>query len=260
VSWANLKIRRKSPEQIEKMAASGKILADVFLKVRQMVEPGVTTGEIDRELETMIRDAGCVPSFKGYHGFPASACISTNEEVVHGIPGDRVLQEGDIVGIDIGLIHDGWHADSAETMSVGAIDAEAERLLQTTDDALWRAIDAIEAGERLSVIGTAVESLAREEGFSVVETLVGHGIGQQMHEDPQVPNYRCYSMPDPVMDEGLVIAIEPMINVGTKRVVTLADGWTVVTADRKLSAHFEHTVAVTAEGARVLTDRPRRTP
>jgi len=260
VSWANLKIRRKSAEQIEKMAASGKILADVFMEVRQLVKPGATTGEIDRQLESMIRDAGCVPSFKGYHGFPASACISTNEEVVHGIPGDRALVDGDIVGIDIGLIHDGWHADSAETMPVGTVADETQRLLTTTDECLWRAIEALAPGKRLSVVGTAVEALAREEGFSVVETLVGHGIGQQMHEDPQVPNYRCYSMPDPVLDEGLVIAIEPMINVGTKRVVTLADGWTVVTADRKLSAHFEHTVAVTADGPRVLTNRPRWTP
>ncbi len=223
-----------------------------------MVEPGITTGEMDQRLESMIRDAGCIPSFKGYHGFPASACISVNEEVVHGIPGDRVLEEGDIVGIDIGLIHDGWHADSAETLPVGEVNEEAERLLRVTDECLWRGIEAIAAGKRLSVVGTAVEALARDEGFAVVETLVGHGIGQQMHEDPQVPNYRCFSMPDPVMDEGLVIAIEPMINVGTKRVVTLADGWTVVTADRKLSAHYEHTVAVTADGPRVLTDRPRR--
>lgn len=257
MSWANLKIRRKSAEQIEKMAASGKILADVFMEVRGLVKPGVTTGAIDQHLENMIRDAGCVPSFKGYHGFPASACISVNEEVVHGIPGDRELVDGDIVGIDIGLIRDGWHADSAETMPVGEIDDDARRLLATTDDCLWRGINAIAAGERLSVVGTAIEKLAREEGYAVVETLVGHGIGQQLHEDPQVPNYRCYSMPDPVMDEGLVIAIEPMINMGTKRVVTLADGWTVVTADRKLTAHFEHTVAVTADGPRVLTNRPR---
>ncbi len=241
------------------MAASGKILASVFMEMRPMLKPGVTTGTIDAALETMIRDAGCVPSFKGYHGFPATACISVNEEVVHGIPGDRVLQEGDIVGVDIGLIKDGWHSDSAETLTVGEVSGEAERLLRVTDDALWKGIAAVAPGKRLSVVGLAVEALARDEGFSVVETLVGHGIGQQMHEDPQVPNYRCFSMPDPVMEEGLVIAIEPMINEGTKRVVTLADGWTVVTADRKLSAHYEHTVAVTANGTRVLTDRPRRT-
>jgi methionyl aminopeptidase len=257
VSWARLKIRHKTPEQIDKMADSGKILASVFLAVRELVRPGVTTGELDRAVEAMIRDAGCAPSFKGYHGFPATACTSVNEEVVHGIPGERVLVEGDVVGIDVGLIKDGWHADTAETLPVGEVDGEALRLLETTEEALWQAIAAIAPGRRLSVIGTAVESLAGAAGFAVVETLVGHGIGQTMHEDPQVPNYRCFSMPDPVMEEGLVIAIEPMINAGTKRVVTLADGWTVVTADRKLSAHFEHTVAVTAAGSRVLTDRPR---
>lgn len=259
MSWAKLKIRRKTPEQIDKMAASGKILASVFLEARELVVPGMTTGELDRALDAMIRDAGCIPSFKGYHGFPASACISVNEEVVHGIPGDRVLVAGDIVGLDIGLIKDGWHADSAETLPVGEVDGEVARLLRVTEEALWRAIAATAPGKRLSVIGTAVETLAKAEGFAVVETLVGHGIGQQMHEDPQVPNYRCFNMPDPIMDEGLVIAIEPMINAGTKRVVTLPDGWTVVTADRKLSAHFEHTVAVTSAGPRVLTDRPRWT-
>jgi methionyl aminopeptidase len=254
-----LKIRHKTPEQIDKMAASGKILAAVIMDLRERVRPGVTTGELDRWLESRIRDAGCIPSFKGYHGFPAAACISVNEEVVHGIPGERVLQDGDIVGIDLGLIKDGWHADSAETLAVGDIDAEATRLLQVTETALWEAIAAIAPGKRLSVIGATIEQLAAAAGFSVVESLVGHGIGQEMHEDPQVPNYRCFSMPDPLMEEGLVIAIEPMINAGTKRVVTLADGWTVVTADRKLSAHFEHTVAVTAAGPRVLTERPRRT-
>lgn len=258
MSWANVKIRLKTTEEIEKMAASGRILASVFMNVREMVVPGVTTGEIDARLEGLIRDAGCTPSFKGYHGFPASACISVNEEVVHGIPGDRVLRDGDQVGIDIGLIHEGWHADSAETMPVGEVDQDVRRLLEVTEEALWRGIAAIKPGKRLSAIGTAVESLAHEHDYHVVETLVGHGIGQQMHEDPQVPNYRCFSMPDPVMEEGLVVAIEPMINVGTKRVVTLPDGWTVVTADRKHSAHFEHTVAVTAEGPRVLTERPRR--
>lgn len=259
MSWAKLKIRPKTPEQIDKMAASGKILAAVFMELRGMVRPGVTTGELDRRVEEMIRDAGCVPSFKGYQGFPASACISVNEEVVHGIPGDRVLREGDIAGVDIGLIMDGWHADTAETMAVGEVGEEARRLLEVTEESLWRAIAAIGPGKRLSVIGTAIEQLAAEAGFAVVETLVGHGIGQQMHEDPQVPNYRCFTMPDPVMEPGLVIAVEPMINAGTKRVVTLADGWTVVTADRRLSAHFEHTVAVTAAGPRVLTDRPRWT-
>jgi methionyl aminopeptidase len=240
------------------MAAAGRILADLFLAIREQVAPGVTTGEIDRLVETMIRDAGCVPSFKGYKGFPAAACVSVNEEVVHGIPGSRVLLDGDIVGIDVGLIHEGWHADSAETLAIGEVSPQVSELLRVTEECLWLAIAEVKAGRRLSVIGIAVEDQAVAHGFSVVESLVGHGIGQEMHEDPQVPNYRCFTSPDPVMEVGLVLAIEPMINQGTKRVVTLADKWTVVTADRKLSAHFEHTVAVTASGAQVLTDRPRR--
>ncbi len=237
------------------MQASCEVLASVFLAIRPLVRPGVTTGELDAEIEKLIRDAGCVPSFKGYHGFPASACISVNEEVVHGIPGPRELKDGDIVGIDIGLIKDGWHADSAETIAVGTPSAEAEKLLTVTRECLELGINAIAPGRRLSVIGTAIEAHARQAGFSVVESLVGHGIGRDLHEDPQVPNFRCFTMPDPVMVEGLVIAIEPMINAGTKRVVTARDEWTVVTADRRLSAHFEHTVAVTADGPRILTRR-----
>ncbi|MFN2370080.1 MAG: type I methionyl aminopeptidase [Candidatus Krumholzibacteriia bacterium] len=256
MSFARQNIKLKSADQVDKMQASADILASVFLEVvRPLVRPGVTTGDLDAAIEARIRDAGCVPSFKGYHGFPASACISVNEEVVHGIPGQRELRDGDIVGIDIGLIKDGWHADSAETLAVGTIGAEAARLLRVTQECLERGIAAIVPGERLSAVGTAIEDHARAHGFSVVESLVGHGIGRELHEDPQVPNYRCYTMPDPVMEKGLVIAIEPMINAGTKRVVTARDEWTIVTADRALSAHFEHTVAVTADGPRVLTQR-----
>jgi methionyl aminopeptidase len=241
------------------MQASADILASVFLEVRKLVRPGVTTGELDGAIEAMIRDAGCVPSFKGYHGFPGSACISVNEEVVHGIPGDRELLTGDIVGIDIGLIKDGWHADSAETLPVGPLAEDAQRLLDVTRECLALGIAAIAPGKRISAIGTAVEDHAKAAGFSVVESLVGHGIGRDLHEDPQVPNFRCFTMPDPVMEEGLVIAIEPMINRGTKRVVTARDEWTILTADRELSAHFEHTVAVTADGSRVLTARGSET-
>ncbi|RKZ20008.1 type I methionyl aminopeptidase [bacterium] len=237
------------------MQDSADILASVFLAVRKLVGPGVTTGELDQAVESMIREAGCIPSFKGYHGFPGSACISVNEEVVHGIPGDRELVAGDIVGIDIGLIKDGWHADSAETVPVGELGEDAERLLLVTRECLARGIAAVAPGERISAIGTAVETHAKAAGFSVVESLVGHGIGRDLHEDPQVPNFRCFTMPDPVMEEGLVIAIEPMINRGTKRVVTARDDWTIRTADKELSAHFEHTVAVTADGPRVLTGR-----
>ena len=255
VSWSKGQIKLKSVADIDKMRASAEILASVFLELRGLVEPGVTTRALDEAIEAMIRKAGCVPSFKGYHGFPAAACISVNEQVVHGIPAERELVPGDIVGIDIGLIRDGWHADSAETLPVGEIAAPAAELLRVTEECLERAIAAIATGKRLSVIGTAVEEHARAHGFSVVESLVGHGIGRDLHEDPQVPNFRCFTMPDPVLEEGMVLAIEPMINEGTKRVVTARDEWTIVTADRRLSAHFEHTVAVTAQGPLVLTAR-----
>ena len=237
------------------MRVSAEVLASVFLEVRKLVVPGVTTKALDDAIEAMIRDADCVPSFKGYHGFPAAACISVNEEVVHGIPSDRQLVQGDIVGIDVGLVKDGWHADSAETLPVGKINPEAARLLRVTSECLERGIAAIRPGRRLSAIGIAVEEHAKSHGYSVVESLVGHGIGKELHEDPQVPNFRCFTMPDPVMEAGLVMAIEPMINRGTKRVVTGKDKWTIFTADRQLSAHFEHTVAVMAEGPRVLTWR-----
>lgn len=245
----------KSADQVDKMRTSAEILASVFLAVREMVAAGVTTAELDEVIEARIVEAGCIPSFKGYHGFPNSACISVNEEVVHGIPGARQLEDGDIVGVDIGLIMDDWHADSAETIPVGVLGAEAEKLLRVTRECLEKGIAAIAVGERISVIGTAIETHARANDFAVVESLVGHGIGRNLHEDPQVPNFRCFTMPDPVMEEGLVIAIEPMINSGTKRVITARDEWTVLTADGKLSAHFEHTVAVTADGPKILTRR-----
>jgi len=253
--WRKRQIKLKTADEIEKMAVGGKILAEVFLEIRNLVQPGALTAEIDTAIEKMIRDAGCVPSFKGYNGFPASACISVNEEVVHGIPTQRELLPGDIVGIDVGLIWDGFHADSAETLPVGQISDQAVQLLRVTEECLEKAITKVQAGNRISDIGIVVESHARAHGFAVVESLVGHGIGRDMHEDPQVPNYRCFTAPDPVMEEGLVIAVEPMINTGTKNVVTTTDQWTVVTADKSLSAHFEHTVAVTANGPRVLTRR-----
>jgi len=237
------------------MQASADVLVGVFRELRGAIRPGATTAEVDAVAEQFIADAGCTPSFKGYNGFPGTCCISVNEQVVHGIPGERVLAEGDIVGVDCGVIRDGWHSDSAETFAVGEISAEARRLLDVTRECLDLAVAAVRPGGRISDIGTAVETHARANGFSVVESLVGHGIGRQLHEDPQVPNYRSFATPDPVMEEGLVIAIEPMINAGGKRVVTLPDQWTIVTADRELSAHFEHTVAVVDGGARVLTRR-----
>lgn len=255
MSFRKQKISLKSAEQVDKMQASADILTSVFLEVRQLVRPGVTTGELDEAIEAHIRDAGGIPSFKGYHGFPGSACISVNEEVVHGIPGGRELLDGDIIGIDVGVILDGWHSDSAETLPVGEISDEAVKLLKTTEECLTRAIAAVAPGKRLSVVGSAIEDHAKAQGFSVVETLVGHGIGRELHEDPQVPNFRCYTMPDPLLEEGMVLAIEPMINCGTKRVITARDEWTILTQDRRYSAHFEHTVAIIKDGARVLTQR-----
>jgi len=254
VRWQQT-VNVKSPAEIEKMAASGRILAEVFVALHEVVVPGATTADIDAAAERLIRQAGCTPSFKGYQGFPATCCISVNEEVVHGIPGPRVLREGDIVGVDCGLIRDGWHADSAETYAVGEIAPQAATLLRVTRECLERAIAQARPGNRVSDIGGAVEDHARAHGFAVVETLVGHGIGRSLHEEPQVPNYRCRHLPDPELRAGMVIAIEPMINAGTKEVVTAADGWTVITADRSLSAHYEHTVAITADGPRVLTAR-----
>jgi methionyl aminopeptidase len=254
VSWKQ-RIRLKTPDEIDKMEASARVLVTVFKELKNSVRPGVTTEELDATAEAMIKDAGCIPSFKGYGGFPGSCCISVNEEVVHGIPGDRVLLDGDIVGVDCGVIKDGWHSDSAETFTVGEVSSEARQLMNVTQQCLKLAIEQVYPGKRISDIGTAVETHARAHGYSIVESLVGHGIGRKLHEDPQVPNYRSFSTPDPVLEEGLVIAIEPMINAGTKRVVTLPDQWTIVTADRKLSAHYEHTVAVTADGPRILTDR-----
>ena len=254
MAWKQ-RINLKSAAEVDKMAAAGRTLADVFLDLREFVGPGRTTAEIDARAERIITEAGCVPSFKGYNGFPATCCISVNEEVVHGIPGSRELVPGDIVGVDCGLIKDGWHSDSAETFAIGEVSEEAAALMRVTEECLERAIAQVVPGKRISDLGKAVAAHARAHGFAVVESLVGHGIGRALHEDPQVPNYRSFSLPDPALEEGLVIAIEPMINAGVKDVVTLKDQWTIVTADRRLSAHYEHTVAVTADGVRVLTAR-----
>ena len=249
------RINLKSPDEVAKMEAGARVLAQVFVALRDSITAGVTTAEVDAQAERMIVEAGCIPSFKGYNGFPATCCISVNEEVVHGIPGGRELKPGDIVGVDCGLIKEGWHADSAETFAIGEVGEEAATLMRVTRECLDLAIAQVAPGKRISDIGKAVETHARAHGFSVVESLVGHGIGRSLHEDPQVPNYRSLSLPDPTLEEGLVIAIEPMINAGAKEVVTLADQWTIVTRDRSLSAHYEHTVAVTADGARILTAR-----
>jgi len=219
-----------------------------------MVRPGVTTAEIDRAIEDLILSRGAQPSFKGYYGYPASTCISINEVVVHGIPSEQVLKEGDIVGIDIGAYLDMYHGDGARTFAVGEVSDEALRLMTVTRECLSRAIEKARPGNRVGDISGAVQRHAEENGFGVVRQLVGHGIGHALHEDPQVPNYVGGS-PGPLLRPGLVIAIEPMINIGTHEVYTLPDEWTVVTRDHKLSAHFEHTVAITENGPIILTAR-----
>ncbi|MFN2544229.1 MAG: type I methionyl aminopeptidase [Actinomycetota bacterium] len=245
----------KSPQEIAKMRRAGRIVASTIDRVVSSVRPGVTTAELDRVAEEHILAADAVPSFKGYRRFPASICASVNEEVVHGIPGDRRLEEADILSLDFGAIWQGYHADSALTVFVGEPpSAEAEKLVRVTQDALEAGISQVKAGSHLSDISHAVEQVVEGAGFSVVREYVGHGIGQNLHEDPQIPNYGPPGR-GPELKTGLVIAIEPMVNMGGWETRVLADDWTVVTADGSLSAHFEHTIAVTDEGPEVLTAR-----
>lgn len=242
----------KSPSEIAVMAANGAILKECFAFAYDFIAPGKTRKQLDAEIEKIILDSGATPAFKGFQGFPASTCVSVNEEVVHGIPSDQPFEDGDIVGLDVGVFKDGYYADAARTIPVGQITPDVADLLEVTKDALDQGIDKARLGNRLSDISHAVETRAKNAGYSVVKSLVGHGIGQQMHEEPQVPNFGPPSQ-GPELQEGLVLAIEPMVNVGGSDVFTLEDGWTIVTADRTMSAHFEDTVAITKEGPRILT-------
>jgi methionyl aminopeptidase len=245
----------KSPEEIAKMRRAGRIVAATIDAVTVAVRPGLTTGDLDEVAEKTILDEGATPSFKGYRGFPASICASVNEEVVHGIPGARTLKEGDILSLDFGAIWEGYHADSAVTVFVGEPrSAEAEKLVRVTEEALDAGISQVRAGNRLSDISNAVQHVVEGAGFAVVREYVGHGVGRNLHEDPQIPNYGPPGR-GPELKPGLVVAIEPMVNLGGWETRVLADGWTVVTADGSLSAHFEHTIAVTDEGPEVLTAR-----
>jgi methionyl aminopeptidase len=242
----------KSPSEIRIIKANGAILKECFALAGRIIKPGISRREIDRAIEKKIVARGARPAFKGFQGFPAATCISVNEEVVHGIPDDRTVEEGDIVGVDIGVFKDGYYADAARTFPVGEITPEVEKLMRVTREALSAGIAQAVIGNRLSDISHAVEKHVLENGFSVVKTLVGHGIGQEMHEQPQVPNFGPPGQ-GPTIEEGLVIAIEPMVNAGGPDVFTLGDGWTVVTVDHMLSAHFEETVAVTKDGPQILT-------
>lgn len=243
----------KSERELNLMRKAGGIVARILDDMAQMVAPGMSTGEIDRFAESRIKELGAKPAFKGYNGFPACVCISVNHEVVHGIPSNkRILKDGDIVGLDFGVVYDGWYGDSARTVPVGKISPEAQKLLDVTKESLHRGIAQCREGNRVFDIGHAVQNYVENFGYGVVREFVGHGIGRALHEDPQVPNYGPKGK-GPALKVGMVLAIEPMINAGSHEVKVLKDGWTAVTTDSSLSAHFEHTVAITPNGPEILT-------
>ncbi len=245
-------IELKTASQIEKMKIAGRLTRQALELAGSMIKPGITTGEIDRAVHDFIVKNGGIPSFLGYSGYPASVCLSVNEEVIHGIPGKRVLCEGDIVSVDVGAIVDGWHGDNAATFPVGKVAPEAEQLMKVTKQCLDTAIAMAAPGVRLGDIGHAIQSLAESYGYGVVREFIGHGIGTQMHQGPDVPNYGKPGR-GIRLEKGMTIAIEPMINLKGHEVRMLSDGWTVVTRSGSVSAHFENTIAVTENGAEVLT-------
>jgi methionyl aminopeptidase len=245
----------KSPDEIQKMRRAGQIVARTIERLQVAVAPGMTTALLDALAEQTIRGMGAVPSFKGYRGFPGTICTSLNEQVVHGIPGKRVIREGDILKLDVGAVWEGYHGDSAISMFVGEPPSDiAEKLVRVAEESLEAGIAMLRPGERLSDVGHAVQQVVEGAGFSCVREYAGHGVGRALHEDPQVPNYGEPGR-GPLVRPGLVVAVEPMVNVGGWRTRLLADRWTVVTADKSLSAHFEHTIAVTEDGTEVLTAR-----
>ncbi|BDE06753.1 type I methionyl aminopeptidase [Vulcanimicrobium alpinum] len=244
----------KSAREIEIMRRSGKITSKTLTRLMHAAKPGVTTAELDRIADESIRSMGGVPTFIGYQGYPSAICTSVNDEVVHGMPGDRVLHEGDLLSIDIGTTFEGYVSDSAVTVAIGEVGESAKRLMRITQECLMLGIAQMQAGNHLGDIGWAVQQHAEAHGYGVVRKLVGHGIGRKMHEDPQVPNYGKPGS-GPLLRKGLCLAVEPMITEGTFEVETLDDGWTVVTEDGKLAAHFEHTIAITDEGPKILTLR-----
>jgi len=245
----------RSAAELERMREAGRLVGEVLTELTAAVAPGVSTAELDEMAERRIRQAGATPAFKGYHGYPATICASINDEVIHGIPsGRRVLSEGDVISIDVGAALDGYYGDSAVTLPVGHVSEQAATLLRVTEESLYKAIEQARPGRRVSDIGHAVQRHVEAFGFSIVREFVGHGIGVRMHEEPQVPNYGEPGH-GPRLAEGMVLAIEPMVNAGKPAVKVLADGWTAVTRDTSLSAHFEHTVAVTSGEPWILTAR-----
>lgn len=242
----------KTPRELEIMREAGRIVALTHEELKKHIAPGITTKELDRIAEQVIRKHDAIPSFKGYNGFTGSICASVNEELVHGIPGGRMLKEGDIISIDIGAKYNGYHGDSAWTYPVGKIDGETARLLDVTEQSLYKGLEEAKPGERLTNISHAIQVYVEENGFSIVREYVGHGVGQDLHEEPQVPHYGPPNK-GPRLRPGMVLAVEPMVNAGSRYVKTLADDWTVVTVDGKNCAHFEHTIAITEEGFEILT-------
>jgi methionyl aminopeptidase len=245
-------IIRKTPEQVEKMAAAGEILVRCLKMMERKARAGVTTGELDAAAEKFIRSQGATPAFKGYRGFPGSICASPNSMVVHGIPGPYELKRGDVLSVDVGVVKDGWVADAAITVPVGEVGPEARKLLDVTRAALFAGVEQMRPGNHLGDVSAAIQRAVEIEGLSVIRTLVGHGIGREMHEEPQVPNFGEAGK-GPELEEGMVLAIEPMVNAGGPLVRMDDDGWSVYSEDGSLAAHFEFTVAVTADGPRILT-------
>lgn len=246
-------IKLKTDAEIAKMKVSGEVASRAMLAVAEKIKPGITTLELDKVASHIIARNGAVPSFKGYRGFPGSICASINEEVVHGIPGTRKLVDGDIISIDMGAELNGYHSDMARTFAVGKVSAEKQRLMDVTKSSFFEGLKGFKPGSRLMEISRRIQQVAESAGYSVVRDLVGHGIGQDLHESPDVPNFE-FKGPNPRLNTGLVLAIEPMVNAGTSNVKWCDDGWTVVTADGKPSAHYENTVALTENGLVILTD------
>ena len=245
-------INIRNRDEIELIRESGRLVAGALDLASELVGPGVETGALDREIEEYIVGNGATPEFKGYQGYPAAICASINEEVVHGIPGARALRNGDIIGIDVGVRKNGYVADGARTFAIGGITERTVLLVEVTKKALNKAISMVREGVHLSDLSHAIQRMAEDAGFSVVRELTGHGVGTELHEEPEIPNYGDPGL-GPVLKAGMILAIEPMLNAGAPEVETLADNWTVVTADRHRSAHFEHTVAVTTRGVHILT-------
>lgn len=242
----------KTPRELDIMRHAGKIVALTHQELQKHIAPGITTMELDQIADRFIRDHDAIPSFKGYGGFTGSICASVNEELVHGIPGERVLEDGDIISIDIGAKYQGYHGDSAWTYPVGTIDAASQKLLDVTETSLFKGLEHAAPGARLSDISHAIQTYVEDNGFSVVREYVGHGVGQELHEDPQIPHFGPPGK-GPRLKKGMVLAVEPMINAGKRHVKTLSDNWTVVTSDGERCAHFEHTIAIVDEGYEILT-------